>query len=290
VGSWLEQWLKDERAVISEEMAKKYTLVVKQFLACVGGYRELRSIGSGDVVKFRDQLLKQGLAPKTINSRLISLKHIFRIAFESGAIDRNPVALVRSVKNVAGDAFQSTFTLEQIQILLSGKISDDWRGLILAGFYTGARLMDLARLEWSDVSAGFIQFRQRKTGGFVQIPIHPEMQAWLKIATRGRFVFPTLAAKGQTVLSFEFARLVDRAGINAGVARAQVGRGRSRRRLTFHSLRHSFNSMLSNAGVSQDIRMRLTGHASREVNTHYTHLELATLSQAIATLRGINTS
>jgi hypothetical protein len=80
VGSWLEGWLKDERAVISEEMAQKYARVIRQFLACVGGSRSLRSIGSGDVARFRDQLLKQGLAPKTVNSRLISLKRIFRVA------------------------------------------------------------------------------------------------------------------------------------------------------------------------------------------------------------------
>jgi integrase len=130
--------------------------------------------------------------------------------------------------------------------------------------------MDLARLEWSNVSAGFIQFRQGKTGGFVQIPIHPELQACLQQTLKSiRFVFPTLSSKSQVALSHRFASLVERAGIET-VCRQAQGRGRSRRNLTFHSLRHSFNSMLANAGVSQDVRMRLTGHASREVNTHYT--------------------
>jgi len=174
VGAWLGEWLENERTVISEEMAQKYARVIRQFLACVGGSRSLRSIGSGDVARFRDQLLKQGLAPKTVNSRLISLKRIFRVAFESGAIDRNPVALVRSVKTETVSA--STFTPEQVHTLVSAA-EGDWKGLILAGFYTGARLMDLARLEWSNLTLekDFIQFRQGKTGGKVQIPVHSEL-------------------------------------------------------------------------------------------------------------------
>jgi site-specific recombinase XerD len=148
VGQYLDQWLKDERAVISEEMAQKYARVIRQFLACVG-HKSMREVSAGDVARFRDQLLKQGLAPKTINARLGSLKCIFRVAYESGAIDRNPVALVRSVKTET--VSDSTFTPEQIHKLVDAA-EGDWKGLILAGFYTGARLMDLARLEWPNVS------------------------------------------------------------------------------------------------------------------------------------------
>jgi integrase len=41
---------------------------------------------------------------------------------------------------------------------------------------------------------------------------------------------------------------------------------------TFHSLRHSFNSVLANAGVTEEIRMKLTGHKSKAMNERYTHL------------------
>ena len=35
--------------------------------------------------------------------------------------------------------------------------------------------------------------------------------------------------------------------------------GRKRSSLSFHSLRHSFNSAMANTGVTQEIRQRLTG-------------------------------
>jgi len=34
---------------------------------------------------------------------------------------------------------------------------------------------------------------------------------------------------------------------------------------------------LANAGVSDEIRMKLTGHKSKEMNTRYTHLQIETL-------------
>jgi integrase len=46
-------------------------------------------------------------------------------------------------------------------------------------------------------------------------------------------------------------------------------------------LRHSFNSALANAGVSQELRMKLTGHSTAAVNTRYTHHELAPLREAV---------
>lgn len=55
-------------------------------------------------------------------------------------------------------------------------------------------------------------------------------------------------------------------------------------RRTFHSLRHSFNSALANAGVAEEIRMKLTGHSSKAMNTRYTHLEMGMLKNAVTSL------
>jgi hypothetical protein len=44
---------------------------------------------------------------------------------------------------------------------------------------------------------------------------------------------------------------------------------------------------MANAGVSQEIRQKLTGHASAEMNKLYTHHELEPLRAAIATLPSV---
>jgi hypothetical protein len=41
---------------------------------------------------------------------------------------------------------------------------------------------------------------------------------------------------------------------------------------------------LANAGVAEEIRMKLTGHSSKAMNTRYTHLEVDTLKNAVTAL------
>jgi hypothetical protein len=53
-------------------------------------------------------------------------------------------------------------------------------------------------------------------------------------------------------------------------------------RLSFHSLRHSFNSTMAEAGVSQETRMKLTGHFSFLMNDRYTHTSLKPLEDAVS--------
>jgi integrase len=73
-----------------------------------------------------------------------------------------------------------------------------------------------------------------------------------------------------------------RAGIDQGTIRERgEGVSRSVSGLSFHSLRHSFNTVLANSGVPQELRMKLTGHSSAEMNAVYSHHELATIRGAL---------
>jgi integrase len=49
-------------------------------------------------------------------------------------------------------------------------------------------------------------------------------------------------------------------------------------------LRHSFSSILANAGVSEELRMTIVGHTTRAIHAKYTHHELKRLRDAIALL------
>jgi integrase len=83
-------------------------------------------------------------------------------------------------------------------------------------------------------------------------------------------------------LSQQFAAMMKKAGVEGKIVSRASGRTFSS--LSFHSLRHSFNSAMANAGVSQEIRQALTGHSSAEMNKLYTHHELEPLRAAIAVI------
>ena len=101
------------------------------------------------------------------------------------------------------------------------------------------------------------------------------------------FLFPSLAQRKVSPLSKEFSRLMEEARIEQRIIREKSGAGRSVSALSFHSLRHSFSSILANAGVSEERRMALTGHASRDMHQKYTHHQLEQLRDAIAVLPSI---
>ena len=69
------------------------------------------------------------------------------------------------------------FTPDQILKLLYAA-DREWRGMILAGYFTGARLGNLARLKWEniDLVERSFTFLQDKTDVKIKVPIHPS--AW----------------------------------------------------------------------------------------------------------------
>jgi integrase len=202
------------------------------------------------------------------------------------------------------------FTPAQIKALLDASIAKlknenpvfeagkDWRGAILFAYYTGARLQDVANVTWNaiDLPGKTITYRAQKTGKLVTIPLHPELETHL-LELPGQdsgkaFVFPMLAGHntgGRSGLSMTFSRIMERARIASAAIheKKKGGKGRTVRALTFHSLRHSFNSAMANAGISQEVRMKLTGHSSADMNTGYTHLEMEPLRNAIASIPDI---
>ena len=100
-------------------------------------------------------------------------------------------------------------------------------------------------------------------------------------------MFPTLAGQatsGKSGLSTRFKGIMERAGIRGRILRQATGAGKSQSSLSFHSLRHSFNSALANAGVPVDIRQELIGHSSLEMNKLYMHPDMESKRAAIAKL------
>jgi integrase len=77
---------------------------------------------------------------------------------------------------------------------------------------------------------------------------------------------------------------MERAGIKGRLLRQATGEGRSQSSLSFHSLRHSFNAALANAGVGAEMRQELTGHSSLEMNRIYTHPDIEVKRKAVALL------
>jgi integrase len=293
ISEHLTAWLKSEKETVSESTIRRYTQVARDFESSLGVTRHARldALSKDVFLSFRDKLRADGCSPRSVNQTLKILRRPFKLAFDEGLIRHNPIAAIKRLRG--SPAEKGIFTREQVGELLAHAPNAEWKLLIALGYYTGARLMDLSKLTWAaiDRKAHTIAFRQKKTGDALLIPIHPALQHYLDKAPAGvgrAPLLPSLAHKsgtGKSGLSMVFKRIMNAAGIEAGVARMRAGkRGRSVSRLSFHSLRHSFTSELARAGVAPEIRQQLTGHRDDSSHRVYTHLELDALRRAVTAL------
>jgi integrase len=290
IADWLRGWVSEKRRAKSKGTSVRYEGVIESFLGFLPAAKRsqpLAALAVSDIRGFRDRLLAEGRAAATANVAVKILRGPLNLARRQGLISNNPAEAVEMVS--VGPSERDVFSPDEVSRMI-GVADAGWKGLILAGYYTGARLGDLIALTWENVDFErmTIAFRQRKTRRFVEVPIHGELLGWLE-ARPGKNasdpVFPVAGGSktgGAHGLSERFKTVMRKAGIEFSVGAKSGKMGRQRASLSFHSLRHSFNSAMANAGVTQEIRQRLTGHASKAINDRYTHTELETLRKAVA--------
>ena len=298
VADYFTHWKKQWDAGKAKNTAIKYTQTVDSFLKAIGkrAGQPLGNIGPGDLEKWRDALQKGGRTPATVNFNLKVVSIAFQKAQKLGYITINPCHGLEAIRDDT-EAERDVFTPEQVSALTAAGKGTDWEGAVLVAYFTGLRLGDVATLTWAEVDTTGARgwFLRRKTGKTkkeVAIPIHPSLRAFLEPRQGfGRApLFRTLhngKPGGKTGLSTQFKNLMEKAGIRGRVLREGGGGARQTSSLSFHSLRHSFTSAMANAGVSEEVRMLLTGHSTRRAHKTYTHHEEDQVWAAIATVPGV---
>lgn len=297
VKSWFEGWLAGKKLTTAPASHVRYKQVVDDFIKGLGNRANLNiaHIAAKDVLAHRDGLMTASKGPKTVNLAVKIVRSGFNAARRQGLIPVNPAEAVEMLPHQP--FAKGTFSPEQVADIFEAAPSEDWRGAILFAYYTGARLQDVAGLRWAsvDLGKGVATFTAKKTGQDILVPLHQQLIAWLTAAkadASGDYVFQSLTGRtsgGAHGLSRRFADIMTAAGIKAETARPKNGgKGRAISLLSFHSFRHTFNSAMANKGVAQEVRQKLTGHASAEMNKHYTHHEIEALRAAVAVIPSLS--
>lgn len=299
---WLRHWLGGKERSKSKRTHTTYSNTIEIFIAHLGARAKLSiaAVGEKDIAGFLDAQLASGKNPNTVRGMREVLSIPFNAARRQGILTHNPVAAVeppaKATTQSGDESSRRSFSPEQVEALVHAA-DKDWRLAILFSYFTGARLRDMANITWDaiDLPRKLVNYRASKTKKNVTVPLHPTLEAALlevSAPDSGKdFVFPKMAGRPASPLSQQFKKIMRWAGVRGEVVHApkKGGKGRTIESLSFHSLRHSFNSAMANAGIAQEVRMKLTGHTSAEMNTGYTHHELAPLRAAITAIPGIHT-
>lgn len=218
------------------------------------------------------------ITAKTKNTYIGDLGAAWKLFMRYAKARINPWPVVRVPRNRGEESSGRAFTDDEIRRLMAaaGNVGFDWQTAIMIGLFTGLRLGDATALKWSDLDFdnGNIHFcpsKTRRHGISVCIPMHPALSGWLENhRNTSEYVTPARVGRVGRSRFYDgdktFAQLMSDAGI---------GKNDVREKLSFHCFRHTFVSRLAEAGVAEDVRMRLVGHTSVRNHEIYTHDEVS---------------
>lgn len=281
----------------------RYKSVVDRFLDFLPATRRtasIRSLSPSEIERFRNAELESGKSASTCDFGLTVISSILNSAHRKGLTLTNPALAVDKLKGVMEERLP--FTEAQVKQLLA-KADDEWTGMILFGFFAGIRLNDAANLLWEniDLKEQTVTFLEQKTAGrkrrenpVTAVVLHPDIIGWLKARPAGIAkapLFPSLVGKKSGSaggLSNAFNLIMDATDIVVATGRKATGKGRTFRKLGFHSLRHSMISNLANVDVSADVRQAMAGHSSDDIHRRYVHLDVSAQRAAVKRISSIS--
>ena len=287
---WISEWMINKSLHIKESTLDSYKRHLKGLFKVMDDLIEKRLayITTNDIERIQHRLISQarenGTRNRSINYKMGLLKSSITDAYNKGKIHRNVGLAVKDLPE--DDSYtKAPFTTEEIN-KLTQVASEGWKGVILFASKTGLRIKNLIELKWRDLDIPnkeitVIPVKQRriKKQKAQTYPITEEMMNYLNfigIKQKG-LVFPDVASMHETSRPKKFDRIMRDAGVPKKVELPDKQIGVR----SFHSLRHSFNTFLARGGISQEVRMQITGHASEEVNNIYTHLGVDVIKRAI---------
>ena len=244
---------------------------------------DLRGITADDIAEFRRSLDDSGLAESTVVFTIKAVRSVLRRAVLLRQLDANPAELVQ-LQRTDGGSKRKTFTREEIAAILAAADAD-WRVACLFGLFYGMRIGDATRRRFDEMKDSVLHFVPEKKSRKARVVSVPLMGDLVGLRGKG-FITPNLAAMSASVASRNFIRLLDKAGVERTIS-GKTGKGRRQTDKSFHSWRHTTNSLLVDAGVDQRVRQLICDHDSVKVSNNYTHASIETMAKALTGLAAL---
>lgn len=230
------------------------------------------------------------LADKTIYNHLMLLTGVLNAAKDWGWIDKVPKIRKPRIRLRRRD-FRYLRTVADIRRFLRAAAEEG--PLVFAMYataiYTGMRAGELAglRRDAIDRSRRLITVMRSYDGPtksdeirYVPIldPLLPILRKWL-LQNPGSVVFPNQASGVNGPSARVFQEVLKRVLDGAGFPTSTDKRGRVRRVITFHGLRHTFASHWAMSGGNLWKLQKILGHSSIELTMRYAHLSPTAFSE-----------
>lgn len=275
----------DETYIPRAELTKKPKTVSAEkgyftnWLAPTLGNLSFKEIYPIHIEKVKSAMLKAEKAPRSVQYTLAIIRQVWNGAKMDGLVKRD--SPTKEVKPPRIDNKRIRFlTHEEAQKLLANLFvrSEQLHNMSLLSLHTGMRAGEIFNLRWGDVDIeqGIIHIKDAK-GGSGTAFMTDEVVATFKRMKHGRpnqRIFKGRNGKKIVEISNSFQRAVDNLGLNDDITDR-------RRKVSFHTLRHTFASWLVQGGEDLYTVQKLMRHGSIQMTERYAHLSPENLQSAM---------
>ena len=240
------------------------------------GTKTPQQLSAAQLREFIYFLKDLGLAPTTIRRQISAIRTYFKFLVGEGIAARDPSERIESPKRWR--TLPAVLSVDEIKLLLNAPNTDEPlairdRALLEFAYATGTRVSELVGIRLQDISFAERVVRVFGKGGKERI-IPFGKTALGVVSMYARETRPALdRGKGRGVL-FLNARGTPLSRVGAwGIIRANARRAGLAKRVTPHTLRHTFATHLLEGGADLRAVQEMLGHADLSTTQLYTHVD-----------------
>jgi integrase/recombinase XerD len=247
-----------------EKVQKDYVRHVRTFAVFLG--RSPDTATSEDLRRFQLHMAKQQIGAPTINSAIAALRFFFIVTLERPDLVR-PLRTVTEPRKAP-----VVLSQEEVARLLEAAPSLKYKAALSVAYGAGLRVSEVANLKVSDIDSDRMTLRVEQGKGQRDryVMLAPQLlellRDWWHAARPPVWLFP-----GQNPINPITPRQLNRA-VTAAKDLAGISK-----RISPHTLRHSFATHLLEQGVDIRVIQVLLGHAKLETTALYTRVAVNTV-------------
>ena len=247
-----------------EKVQKDYVRHVRTFTEFLG--RSPDTATSEDLRRFQLHMAQQQIGAPTINAAIAALRFFFTVTLERPDLVR-PLRVVNEPRRAP-----VVLSPEEVARLLQAAPGLKYKAALSVAYGAGLRVSEVAHLKVSDIDSQRMTLRVEQGKGQRDryVMLSPQLlellRDWWRAARPQVWLFP-----GQNPINPVTARQINRA-VTAAKDLAGISK-----RVSPHTLRHSFATHLLEQGVDIRVIQVLLGHAKLETTALYTRVAVATV-------------
>ena len=259
----------------AEKVQTDYIRHVKNFAAFLG--RSPDTATSEDLRLYQLHMTKTHVSPPSINAAILALRFFFRVTLERDDLVRR-LMLVREPRRAP-----TVLSPEEVARLLAAAPGVKYKAALGVAYGAGLRVSEVVALKVSDIDNERMLLRVEQGKGQKDrfVMLSPQLlellRDWWWVARPRAWLFPGLDPVNP-MSTRQLCRAVRTAAQAAGITK----------RVSPHTLRHSFATHLLEQNVDIRVIQVLLGHARLDTTALYTRVAVNTIRDVMSPLERLS--